>query len=60
VPTVLGAPYPLVWKMPAADLEHEAPLRPNEDVYGVTYDNIDDFLEGRLMAPAAAQRILSA
>lgn len=60
VAAALGAPDPLVWKVPTADLESDAPLRPDEDVYGVTYDQIDDFLEGRSIAPAAAERILSA
>ncbi len=41
-------------------IESDAPLRPDEDVYGVTYDQIDDFLEGRPIAPEAAGRILSA
>ncbi len=60
VATALGAPNHLVWKVPTADLESDAPLRPDEEVYGVTYDQIDDFLEGRSIEPAAAQRILSA
>jgi hypothetical protein len=34
------------------------PLRPDEDVYGVTYDQIDDFLEGRAIDEAARARIL--
>ncbi|WP_297318899.1 ammonia-dependent NAD(+) synthetase [Shinella sp.] len=60
VAAALGAPDHLVWKVPTADLESDAPLQPDEDVYGVTYDQIDDFLEGRPIAPAAAERILSA
>jgi NAD+ synthase len=60
VAAALGAPDHLVWKVPTADLESDAPLRPDEDVYGVTYDQIDDFLEGRPIAPAASERILSA
>jgi NAD+ synthase len=60
VAATLGAPDPLVWKVPTADLESDAPLRPNEEVYGVTYDQIDDFLEGRAIEPAAAERIVSA
>jgi NAD+ synthase len=60
VAAALGAPDHLVWKVPTADLESDAPLRPDEDVYGVTYDQIDDFLEGRSIEPSAAERILSA
>lgn len=56
----LGAPDRLFWKAPTADLEFDAPLRPDKDVYGVTYDQIGDFLEGRSIAPAAAKRTLSA
>lgn len=55
----LGAPQSLIYKVPTADLESDAPLRPDEDVYGVTYDNIDDFLEGKSIAEPARQRILA-
>src|SRR5690606_14931554 len=43
----LGAPSELVFKIPTADLENDVPLRPDEEAFGVTYDQIDDFLEGR-------------
>ena len=56
----LGAPDELVFKVPTADLESDAPLKPDEDVYGVTYDEIDDFLEGKEVREEAAQRILAA
>lgn len=54
----LGAPDPLVWKVPTADLENNAPLRPDEEAYGVTYEQIDDFLEGNPIDAAAQTRIL--
>ncbi|MBZ9870274.1 ammonia-dependent NAD(+) synthetase [Mesorhizobium sp. BR1-1-9] len=54
----LGAPPDLVAKVPTADLENLVPLRPDEDAYGVTYDQIDDFLEGRQVDDAAYRRIL--
>lgn len=54
----LGAPPDLVAKVPTADLENLVPLRPDEDAYGVTYDQIDDFLEGRKIEEAARTRIL--
>ena len=57
VATVMGAPSDLVIKVPTADLEDEAPLRPDEDAYGVTYDEIDDFLEGKTIGAASASRI---
>lgn len=56
----LGAPTELVGKVPTADLESLTPLRPDEDAYGVTYDQIDDFLEGKQIDGAAAARILQA
>ena len=56
----LGAPIELVEKVPTADLENLVPLRPDEDAYGVTYDQIDDFLEGRKIDEAARTRILQA
>jgi NAD+ synthase len=43
----LGAAQELVYKVPTADLENLAPLKPDEVAYGVTYDEIDDFLEGK-------------
>jgi len=59
VATALGAPANLVMKVPTADLEANAPLRPDEDAYGVTYDEIDDFLEGKPVAERSRQRILA-
>lgn len=56
----LGAPDDLVWKVPTADLESDVPLKPDEDVFGVTYDEIDDFLEGSHVGPEALQKILAA
>lgn len=48
----LGAPAELVHKTPTADLETLDPGKPDEDALGVTYDQIDDFLEG---APVPAE-----
>jgi NAD+ synthase len=55
----LGAPDHLVHKVPTADLEDLAPLRPDEDAYGVTYEQIDDFLEGKSVEARVAEIILS-
>lgn len=60
IATKLGAPEKLVYKVPTADLETNAPLRPDEDAYGVTYEQIDDFLEGKEIEGAARERILTA
>ena len=50
----LGAPEHLVMKTPTADLEDDNPQQPDEDSLGVSYDQIDDFLEGKEVDPAAA------
>ena len=55
----LGAPSELVFKTPTADLETDAPLKPDEDALGVSYEDIDDFLEGKDVGPQARQRILA-
>ncbi|MGW5733293.1 MULTISPECIES: ammonia-dependent NAD(+) synthetase [Streptomyces] len=47
VGTALGAPAELVWKSPTADLESLSPGKTDEDALGVTYNDIDDFLEGK-------------
>ncbi|MFJ8766183.1 ammonia-dependent NAD(+) synthetase [Streptomyces clavifer] len=47
VAEALGAPTELVWKVPTADLETLAPGKADEHALGVTYDAIDDFLEGK-------------
>jgi NAD+ synthase len=56
----LNVPTELVNKVPTADLESNLPLRPDEEVYGVTYAEIDDFLEGRNIQPVSQARILKA
>ncbi|WP_031007553.1 ammonia-dependent NAD(+) synthetase [Streptomyces sp. NRRL F-5727] len=54
----LGAPAGLVWKVPTADLETLDPGKPDEDALGVTYDDIDDFLEGKPVGEAAYASIV--
>ncbi|MFY9711879.1 MAG: ammonia-dependent NAD(+) synthetase [Microbacterium sp.] len=43
----LGAPDRLAFKVPTADLLDGQPGRTDEDELGLTYEQIDDFLEGR-------------
>jgi NAD+ synthase len=43
----LGASERLVHKVPTADLESLTPQKPDEDSYGISYQDIDDFLEGK-------------
>lgn len=47
IATALGVPSQLVNKTPTADLEDDRPGLPDEVAHGVTYDQIDDFLEGK-------------
>jgi NAD+ synthase len=58
VAKALGAPETLAHKVPTADLEMLRPLRPDEDAYGIPYDTIDDFLEGKPVGDAARDIIL--
>ncbi|WP_233235623.1 ammonia-dependent NAD(+) synthetase [Bordetella sp. LUAb4] len=58
VGTALGAPAELVMKVPTADLEVLRPLRPDEDAFGVTYAQIDDFLEGKPVPAEIASIVL--
>ena len=51
---VLGAPDRLTFKKPTADLLDGNPGRADEDELGLTYEQIDDFLEGKDIDPAAA------
>ncbi|HKT97753.1 MAG TPA: ammonia-dependent NAD(+) synthetase [Paraburkholderia sp.] len=55
---LLGAPEQLVDKIPTADLETLRPLRSDEEAYGVGYEEIDDFLEGKPVSDAAYATIL--
>jgi NAD+ synthase len=55
----LGAP-PSIWrKTPTADLEDERPALPDEEALGLSYAQIDDFLEGADVAPEVAARLES-
>ncbi|MFG2530036.1 ammonia-dependent NAD(+) synthetase [Streptomyces sp. NPDC048516] len=58
VSAALGAPGELVYKVPTADLETLDPGKPDEDALGVSYDQIDDYLEGNPVDAAAAQAIV--
>jgi NAD+ synthase len=58
VAAALGAPVELVGKVPTADLETLAPGKPDEDALGVSYDEIDDFLEGEPVSEAVFEAIV--
>lgn len=53
----LQAPELLWSKKPTADLLDGQPQRTDEDELGLTYEQIDDYLEGREISEAAAQAI---
>ncbi|MFP1771570.1 ammonia-dependent NAD(+) synthetase [Lonsdalea quercina] len=44
---LLGCPSHLYTKAPTADLEEDRPALPDEVALGVTYESIDDYLEGK-------------
>ena len=55
--THLGAPESTWKKVPTADLEDGRPGLPDEAALGVTYAQIDAYLEGRAVDDSAAARI---
>lgn len=54
----LGAPRDLVYKTPTADLECDIPQKPDEEALGISYDHIDDFLEGKTVPEQVSAKIL--
>ncbi len=54
----LGAPAHLISKAPTADLLDEAPGQTDETELGLSYQQIDDFLEGKQIDAAAAERLV--
>ncbi|CAM4273696.1 ammonia-dependent NAD(+) synthetase [Lacicoccus alkaliphilus] len=55
----LGAPRHLYEKVPTADLESDRPMLSDEEALGVTYDAIDDFLEGREVSDEDYETIIT-
>ena len=53
-----GTPDSLIRKTPTADLESLGPGISDEEVFGFTYDNIDDFLEGHAVEKVISRAIL--
>ena len=54
----LGAPAGLVGKIPTADLEELQPGKPDEDAYGLSYEQIDAFLLGGAVDDETARKII--
>ncbi|MFL6109712.1 MAG: ammonia-dependent NAD(+) synthetase, partial [Marmoricola sp.] len=53
----LGAPEPLLAKVPTADLEDDRPGLPDEEAYGVSYADIDAYLTGQEISESAREII---
>jgi NAD+ synthase len=54
----LGAPHNIITKAPTADLESLAPQKADELALGMTYDQIDDFLEGKPVPAEVEEKLL--
>ena len=54
----LGAPEHLIVKVPTADLLDDEPGQTDESSLGLSYDQIDDFLEGKEIEAAAASALI--
>jgi NAD+ synthase len=54
----LGAPEKIITKPPTADLETLSPQKSDESSLGLTYDQIDDFLEGKSTDKVADDKLL--
>lgn len=55
----LGAPAVLVDKAPTADLECLAPGKTDEDALGISYEQLDDFLEGKTVSSQISEHIIN-
>ena len=54
----MGAPDSITYKTPTADLECLSPQKEDEEVLGLSYDVIDDFLEGKPVSEANEKRLI--
>lgn len=54
----LGAPRVLIEKAPTADLESLNPGKKDEDALGLSYDQIDDFLEGKEVPASVSEKLM--
>lgn len=53
----LNCPEHLYMKVPTADLEEDRPMLPDEVALGVSYEEIDDYLEGKQVSETAKNTI---
>jgi NAD+ synthase len=56
--TSIGAPSALVKKVPTADLEELDPQKADEIALGLTYDQLDDFLEGKQTSQEVIDKVV--
>lgn len=54
----LGAPEIIINKPPTADLETLSPQKADEEALGMSYDQIDDFLEGKAVSSEVEKRLI--
>ena len=57
VAKTLGVPQILIAKTPTADLECLTPQKADEQALGVSYDELDDYLEGKPVSASVAEKI---
>lgn len=55
----LGAPAILIEKAPTADLEEDKPQLQDEHALGMTYDQIDNFLEGKNVTQEIEDKLIA-
>ena len=55
----LGAPSLLVDKAPTADLEELEPGKTDEDALGISYQQLDNFLEGKQVSSEVSEHIIN-
>ncbi len=55
----LGAPEQLIEKAPTADLEELDPGKKDEDALGLSYDQLDDFLEGKNSDKTVEEKVIA-
>ena len=55
----LGAPSILVDKAPTADLEELEPGKTDEDALGISYEQLDNFLEGKQVTTKVSEHIIN-
>lgn len=59
VAAALGAPQSIIEKTPTADLECLDPQKADEIVLGLSYDDIDDYLEGKEVSDEVGDKLLA-